>query len=91
MYNAIFDMENGALVANTKSTAGRLQNLADEAYAKAEMYEKAADAAYALAEGEIKAESEKADAEKEILSTAVENTKNADNSIITMTEEKLGE
>ena len=55
MYQAIFDAENGALLANTEATAGKLQNLATEAYAKADYYEQAAQAAYELAKGEVDA------------------------------------
>ena len=90
MYQSILNMENGALLANTESTAGRLKNLAEEAYAKADMYEAAAEAAYALAEGEIEAGQKTHEAETKILEAAVQNEQDADKAIVQMTEDKLG-
>ena len=90
MYQSILNMENGALLANTESTAGRLKNLAEEAYAKADMYENAAEAAYALASSEKDASFDAHEAEVKILEAAVQNEQDADKAIVQMTEDKLG-
>ena len=91
MYQAILDAENGALAANTNTTAGKLQNLATEAYKEAEYYESAAQAAYALAKNEIETDTEKARAKATVLEAVQKNEKTADENIITMTEETLGQ
>ena len=91
MYQAILDTENGALAANTNTTAGKLQNLATEAYKKAEYYESAAQAAYALAKNEVKTDTEKAEAKATVLEAVQQNEKTADENIIKMTEDTLGQ